>query len=41
MAAWRYEISSGAEKYFTNERERTSEICPSGHVMFYLLYKHQ
>ena len=41
MAAWRYEISSRVEKYFTSERERTSEVCPSVHVMFCLLYKHQ
>ena len=51
MAAWRYEISlqvlknifmsecSERVKYF--QHEKTNFVPPSGHVMFYLLYKHQ
>ena len=47
-AARRYEISLLVlKKYFTSERSRVKYmrreifISPSGHVMFYLLYKHQ
>ena len=38
MAAWRYEISLRV-KYF--QHEKRNFVSPSGHVMFYLLYKHQ
>ena len=52
MAAWRYELfSSSVEKYFTRllrslvtfffEHEKRNFISPSGHVIFYILYKHQ
>ena len=51
MAARRYEISHECWKIFHEWVPRTSEmflqhekknfISPSGHVMFYLLYKHQ
>ena len=43
-------FSSSVEKYFTIERserakyfqhEKRNFVSPSGHVMFYLLYKHQ
>ena len=43
-------FSSSVEKYFTSERservkyfqhERKKFVSPSGHVKFYLLYKHQ
>ena len=51
MAARRYEISLRVLKIFHEWAQRTSEIffqhekrnfvSPSGHVIFYLLYKHQ
>ena len=51
MAARRYEISHECWKIFHEWAPRTSEmflqhekknfVSPSGHVMFYLLYKHQ
>ena len=51
MAAQRYEISLRVLKIFHEGAQRTSEIffqdkkrhfiSPSGHVIFYLLYKHQ
>ena len=43
-------VASSVEKYFTSERservkyfqhEKRNFVSPSGHVMFYLLYKHQ
>ena len=49
MAAWRYEISLLELKIFHEWAQRTSEIffqhskrnfvSPSGHVMFFLLYR--
>ena len=46
MAARRYEISLRVlqrerVKYFFNTRREISYLQAAGHVMFYLLYKHQ
>ena len=51
MAAWRYEISLLVLKIFHSlaaltreiffQHEKRNFVSPSGHVMFYLLYKHQ
>ena len=34
-------FQSSVEKYFTSERSERNFVSPSGHVMLYLLYKHQ
>ena len=39
MDVRRYEISLRVLKYF--QHEKRNFVCPSGHVMFSLLYKHQ
>ena len=42
MAAWRYKIYLLVLKeYFTRLHKKINFVSPSGHVMFYLLYKHQ
>ena len=52
MAAWRYEISLQVLKNISRvsavnewniffQHEKRNLVSPSGHVMFYLLYKHQ
>ena len=43
MAAWRYEISLRVLKNISRvfQHEKRNFVSPSGHVMFYLLYKHQ
>ena len=50
MAAWRYEISLRVLKNISRvsvtreiffQHEKRNFVSPSGHVMFYLLYKDQ
>ena len=41
MAAQRYEISLALTREIFFQHEKRNFVSPSGHVMFYLLYKHQ
>ena len=41
MAAWRYKISLLVLKNISLATEKRNFVPPSGHAMFYLLYKHQ